>query len=217
MAITKRRSDSAAQAWNRARQQGVELKTQDTVPLDRGRPGQALAGLLVAVLAGAGYFALKNLPQHTQPDPGAPQLQPMVSDPHGNPWPEQTGYLIGTPVLNSTGHSQFVVENNTSERYLVHLVDIDQQPNLVVRQLYLDANDHFTMDSLSEGRYRVRKVSLHNGEALEMDRTFVMEVRPKNGGYVSTGGRLILEMPNGNTQTRPVDARTITGRTGVDL
>lgn len=145
----------------------------------------------------------------------APKLarhKPMLQDPHGNPWPDTSGYLVGTPVLNATGKSEFTFENAASERYLIHLVDIEQSPNIVVRQLYLGAGESFTMRSIKPGRYLVRHSSLRTGENQELKKVFEFTAKRVPNGYAYSRAKVILDTMDGNIRTEHIEQAMITGK-----
>lgn len=187
--------------------------------------------VFLAAVAGSGYYfgkqsgatpgfdqddsspsLLGKIAAYSKRATSAATTQPMLNDPHGNPWPETTGYLVGTPVLNADGKNTFRISNPTGERYLLHLVDIDQSPNVVVRQLYLEGTGDFVMQSLTPGRYVVRRVKIRTGEAEEIKTVFTLETKPVAGGLLHTNAGLVMNVPHGAIGSEPVDLEKITGQ-----
>lgn len=187
--------------------------------------------VFLAAVAGSGYYfgkqsgatpgfdqddsspsLLGKIAAYSKRATSAATTQPMLNDPHGNPWPATSGYLVGTPVLNATGKSEFTFENAASERYLIHLVDIEQSPNIVVRQLYLGAGESFTMRSIKPGRYLVRHSSLRTGENQELKKVFEFTVKRVPNGYAYSRAKVILDTMDGNIRSEHVEQAMITGK-----
>lgn len=105
-----------------------------------------------------------------------PAYNPAL-DPNGNPWPEVSDYLAGTPVLAANGLFTLEVTNATGSSRLVHLVDLEQTPNVVVRQLYIRGSDKFAIKRISPGRYWLRFLDTWTGEAFQIPSEVVASSR----------------------------------------
>lgn len=82
-------------------------------------------------------------------DPVAPVTPP------GGAWPEESGYLPGTPRANTGNDMQVLVDNSSNPSpVLVKLVDRERRAE--VRQAYVLPHASFMIDKLAAGSYEVR-------------------------------------------------------------
>jgi hypothetical protein len=89
------------------------------------------------------------------------ESQTLVA-PHGEPWPETTGYLDGYPQANQGSDMVLNVDNSAnSSPVFVKIYDLERRAN--VRHLYVRANDAMSVDKLAKGRYEVRYQNVEAG------------------------------------------------------
>jgi hypothetical protein len=81
-------------------------------------------------------------------------LQALLS-PNGEPWPAQSGYVVGYPVGNLGEEMQFTIDNSANASpVFVKIYDLDRRAN--VRHAFVQARDRMTIEKLSAGKYEVR-------------------------------------------------------------
>jgi hypothetical protein len=81
-------------------------------------------------------------------------LQALQS-PNGEPWPAQSGYVVGYPVGNLGDEMQFSIDNSSNASpVFVKIYDLDRRAN--VRHAFIQAHDRLSIDKLSAGKYEVR-------------------------------------------------------------
>jgi len=112
--------------------------------------------------------------------------------PRGLPWPTDSGYLPGYPVLNTSGLSMLTVDNSRSRSdVLLKLVAVNGGTPVPVRTSFVRSGSSFTMDAIAPGSYDVRYQSLDTGEIYRSER-FVFEELKEPGG--TSAGRNILTL-----------------------
>ncbi|WP_019451983.1 J domain-containing protein [Cupriavidus sp. BIS7] len=127
--------------------------------------------------------------------------------PRGLPWPADSGYLPGYPVLNTSGLSMLTVDNSRSRSdVLLKLVAVNGGTPVPVRTSFVRSGSSFTMDAIAPGSYDVRYQSLDTGEIYRSER-FVFEELKEAGG--TSAGRNILTLCTVPGKSRSV---TITER-----
>jgi hypothetical protein len=81
-------------------------------------------------------------------------LQALMS-PNGEPWPAQSGYVVGYPVGNLGDEMQFTIDNSANASpVFVKIYDLDRRAN--VRHAFVLAHDRLSIEKLSAGKYEVR-------------------------------------------------------------
>jgi curved DNA-binding protein CbpA len=81
-------------------------------------------------------------------------LQALLS-PNGEPWPAQSGYVVGYPVGNLGEEMQFTIDNSANvSPVFVKIYDLDRRAN--VRHAFVQARDRLTIDKLTAGKYEIR-------------------------------------------------------------
>jgi hypothetical protein len=81
-------------------------------------------------------------------------LQALLS-PNGEPWPTQSGYVVGYPVGNLGDEMQFSIDNTSNASpVFVKIYDLDRRAN--VRHAFVQAHDRLQIDKLTAGKYEVR-------------------------------------------------------------
>lgn len=88
-------------------------------------------------------------------------LQALVA-PNGEPWPAQSGYVIGYPVGNLGEEMQVLVDNSANASpVFVKIYDLDRRAN--VRHAYVQARGSLNIDKLAAGKYEVRYQNITAG------------------------------------------------------
>ncbi|GAA7766472.1 MULTISPECIES: J domain-containing protein [Cupriavidus] len=203
---------------------------------DGQRPGEPLARkwslLLYAGIGAAIVVLLGDWATPTQPavdKPGAALVQPAAAasivtpvpadlpreaqylrpslTPRGLPWPTNSGYLPGYPVLNTSGLSTLTVDNSRGPSdVLLKLVAVNGGIPVPVRTTFIPVGSSFTMDAITQGSYDVRYQSLDTGEIYRSER-FVFEEMREAGS--TSAGRNVLTLYAAPGKSRSV---TITER-----
>lgn len=88
--------------------------------------------------------------------------------PSGVPWPLQSGYVDGYPMVNQGDDVQVTVDNigNPSAAF-VKVYDLERRQN--VRHVFVLARDRFKIADLATGKYEVRYQNLQLGAAGDAD------------------------------------------------
>lgn len=85
-----------------------------------------------------------------------------LAAPNGEPWPAQSGYVIGYPVGNLGEEMQVLVDNSgNGSPVFVKIYDLDRRAN--VRHAYVQARGSLTIDKLAAGKYEVRYQNITSG------------------------------------------------------
>ncbi|MFL6676633.1 MAG: J domain-containing protein [Massilia sp.] len=88
-------------------------------------------------------------------------LQSLFS-PNGEPWPAQSGYVVGYPVGNLGDEMQVQIDNSANASpVFVKIYDLDRRSN--VRHAYVQARGSLTIDKLAAGKYEVRYQNITAG------------------------------------------------------
>jgi hypothetical protein len=88
-------------------------------------------------------------------------LQALLS-PNGEPWPAQSGYVVGYPVGNLGDEMQFSIDNTSNNSpVFVKIYDLDRRAN--VRHAFVQAHDRLSIDKLAAGKYEVRYQNIMAG------------------------------------------------------
>jgi len=123
--------------------------------------------------------------------------------PRGLPWPSESGYLPGYPVLNTSGLSMLTVDNSRSRSdVLLKLVAVNGGTPVPVRTSFVRSGSSFTMDAIAPGSYDVRYQSLDSGEIYRSERFVFEELKEASG---TSAGRNILTL-----YTVPGKSRSVT-------
>ncbi|RZT42205.1 DnaJ-like protein [Cupriavidus agavae] len=129
--------------------------------------------------------------------------------PRGLPWPAQSGYLPGYPVLNDSGLSTLTVDNSSSRSdVLLKLVAVDGNTPLPVRTSFVRSGATFTMDAISPGSYDLRYQSLDTGELFRSERFDLTELKEAGGG--TSANRNVFRLygvPGGTSRSVPISER----------
>lgn len=89
--------------------------------------------------------------------------------PNGNPWPQESGYLLGYPIHYGKGHHRLHIDNvrNSSDVYAELTRDGEAQP---LRHFFINERSHLILDKLDAGAYTIRYRQLDAGEELLSER-----------------------------------------------
>ena len=133
-----------------------------------------------------------SIPVALTREAGDPRYTRPSLTPRGLPWPSESGYLPGYPVLSTSGLSTLTVDNlrNQSD-VLLKLVAVNGGTPVPVRTSFIRGGSSFTMDSIAPGSYDVRYQSLDTGEIYRSER-FVFEEVGEAGG--TSAGRNVLTL-----------------------
>lgn len=88
--------------------------------------------------------------------------------PNGNPFPEDSNYVEGYPVISGMGNGKLVIENvrNSSDVFAQLYEKNSPQP---IRTFFILERDQMTLNQLDAGKYFVRYYQLDNGEYLDSE------------------------------------------------
>jgi hypothetical protein len=80
---------------------------------------------------------------------------PALVAPNGEPWPTQSGYVEGFPLMNKGQDMQLTLDNGDNAfPVFIRVFDLDRRSN--VRYVFLQAQDKFVVDQLATGKYEIR-------------------------------------------------------------
>ncbi|QGZ40739.1 DnaJ-like protein [Pseudoduganella flava] len=75
--------------------------------------------------------------------------------PNGEPWPTQSGYVEGFPLMNKGDEMQLALDNSGNPLpVFIKVYDLDRRAN--VRYAFVQAHDKFVVDQLANGKYEIR-------------------------------------------------------------
>jgi hypothetical protein len=107
--------------------------------------------------------------------------------PNGEPWPSGSDYLAGYYQRNTDGLSQVVLDNSRSASdAFVKIVSVSDNEPKVVRMVFMQANDRFTVNNLRAGTYEIRYQNLDSGELMRSDVFALEESAISSGTRFST-------------------------------
>jgi hypothetical protein len=110
-------------------------------------------------------------------------LQSLTS-PNGEPWPAESGYVVGYPMGNLGNEMQVTIDNsaNTSPVF-VKIFDLDRGAD--VRHAFVQARGSLTIDKLAAGKYEVRYqnilTSAAHGDCVNGSRSAVRQMAAAQG------------------------------------
>ena len=107
--------------------------------------------------------------------------------PNGESWPSSSDYIPGYLQRNTNGLSQVVIDNtqNRSDAY-VKVVSVGDSEPRVVRNVFIQASDRFTVANLRAGTYEVRYQNLDSGRLLRSEVFALEESAIASGSRYST-------------------------------
>jgi curved DNA-binding protein CbpA len=114
-------------------------------------------------------------PQAPITDAAVDNYSRPATAPNGESWPSSSDYVPGYPQRNTNGLSQVVIDNskNNSDAF-VKIVSVGDSEPKVVRNVFIQANDRFTVNNMRAGSYELRYQNLETG-ALIRSEVFALE------------------------------------------
>ncbi|QBE63481.1 J domain-containing protein [Pseudoduganella lutea] len=80
---------------------------------------------------------------------------PALAAPNGEPWPTQSGYVEGFPLMNRGQDMQLTLDNGDNAfPVFIKVYDLERRSN--VRYVFVQSQDKFVVDGLASGRYEIR-------------------------------------------------------------
>ncbi len=80
---------------------------------------------------------------------------PALVAPNGEPWPTQSGYVNGFPLMNKGADTQLTLDNSDNAfPVFIKVYDLERRSN--VRYVFVQAQDKFVVDQLASGKYEIR-------------------------------------------------------------
>jgi hypothetical protein len=131
-----------------------------------------------------------------------PKYEYPSTAPNGSPWSSNASYVKGYPIKNANGLSQLTIDNSQNDSdVFVKVYSWSSKGESAVRHIFIPANQKFTANKLTQGRYDVRYRNLSSG-ALALSEEFDLEEKPIAGGRQYTIMTITLyKIRNGNMQT----------------
>lgn len=80
---------------------------------------------------------------------------PALVAPNGEPWPTQSGYVAGFPLMNKGADTQLTLDNSENAfPVFIRVYDLERRSN--VRYVFVQAQEKFIVDALASGKYEIR-------------------------------------------------------------
>jgi len=115
-----------------------------------------------------------------------PYTRPSAA-PNGEAWPSSSDYVPGYPQRNINGLSQVVIDNSKSNAdVFVKVVSVAETEPKVVRNVFIQANDRFTVNTLRAGTYELRYENLDSGVLMRSEVFALEESAISSGTRYST-------------------------------
>jgi hypothetical protein len=117
--------------------------------------------------------------KHVQPahptDDSEPAYTRPSAAPNGEAWPTTSDYVSGYPQRNTNGMSQVTIDNsrNMADAFVKVISVSDSEPK-VVRNIFVQGSDRFTVNNLRAGSYELHYQNLDSG-ALMRSEVFALE------------------------------------------
>ena len=143
-----------------------------------------------------------------QPDPAsqrspAPPVRPVyvrsAAAPNGQPWPVDSGYILGYKRLNTKGLSDVTVDNtlNDSDAF-IKLVYHDSSTPIAVRFFFIRAHEQFRLAKVSPGLYDIRYKDLDSGVISKSTPFELKETQVTDGTQYSKIRLTLYKVRDGN-------------------
>lgn len=120
--------------------------------------------------------------------------------------PLSTGYLPGKHVADSGGYSEVTLKNNSDGNFHVKLYRKDGSYWAISREVYLKADEEFTIQNLDPGDYEIRRMNVQTKAASKTEPFTLEEDRNSEGVRYSTM-TLTLDVVDGNSKIVPIAAK----------
>jgi len=120
--------------------------------------------------------------------------------------PLSTGYLPGKHVADSSGYSEVTLENKSDGNFHVRLYRKNGSQWVTNREVYLKANEEFTMKNLDPGEYEIRRMNVQTKAASKTE-PFALEEDKTSDGVRYSIMTLALDVADGNSRIVPITAK----------
>jgi len=122
--------------------------------------------------------------------------------PNGEPWPSSSDYIGGYHQRNTNGLSQVVLDNSkNSTDAFVKIVSVSDSEPRVVRSIFLQASDRFTVNNLRAGNYEIRYQNLDSGVLMRSEVFALEESAISSGTRYSTVTLSLRSRPDESMNT----------------
>ena len=130
-----------------------------------------------------------------------PYTRPSAA-PNGEAWPSSSDYVPGYPQRNINGLSQVVIDNSKSNAdVFVKVVSVAETEPKVVRNVFIQANDRFTVNNLRAGTYELRYENLDSGVLMRSEVFALEESAISSGTRYSTVTLTLRSKPDESMNT----------------
>ena len=130
-----------------------------------------------------------------------PYTRPSAA-PNGEPWPSSSDYVPGYPQHNINGLSQVVIDNSKSNAdAFVKVVSVAEIEPKVVRNVFIQASDRFTVNNLRAGTYELRYENLDSGVLMRSEVFALEESAISSGTRYSTVTLTLRSKPDESMNT----------------
>lgn len=158
---------------------------------------------------GAPQYSYQNQepPSKEVPSQSTPAVAPMPPPPIPSVYlPLNTGYLPDKEIKEKSGYSELTLKNNSDSNFHIKLYYWYSGKWLLSREVYLKAQEEFTMKDLSPGKYEVRRMDVQTKNASKSESYTFEETRNQNGVEYSTM-TLTFNAYRGNSRIIPIGAK----------
>jgi len=191
---------------------------------ETSRQWKAVGVCAVAWVAGLGMLsnyseeqtrkATEGAPEYSyqQTTPSTPQPEATSDVPQTPPpipstyLPLSTGYLPGRIVGSKGGYSTITLNNNSEGNFHIKLYERVAGSWEIRREVYLKANEEFTMEDVSPGEYEIRRMDVQSKMA-NKSKVFTMEETRDSQGVSYSTLKITLDVLDGNSKVIPITAR----------
>jgi hypothetical protein len=172
---------------------------------------------LIGYFEGQGRKAIEEAPKYSyqsEESTSHPTEPPSISVPvEAKPppipptyLPLSTGYLPGKHVADSDGYSEVTLKNNSDGNFHVKLYRKDGSYWVISREVYLKADEEFTIKNLDPGEYEIRRMNVQTKAASKTE-PFTLEEDRKSEGVRYSTMTLTLDVVDGNSKIVPITAK----------
>lgn len=138
------------------------LQRSQLLPLITGNPPPAAAPIVYD------YPAPPQNTDSTDNNPQNTEYTRPTTAPNGSPFPQQSGYIEGYPIIEGMGRGKLVIENirNSSDVFAQLYETSTAEP---IRTFFVVEREEMVLNNLDVGEYFVRYYQLDNGEYLNSE------------------------------------------------